>query len=101
VVRLDLPPVSARTLYDQWGDYVPWTAVVIAALAAVIALVRADRRRISRYRPAGLPWDGNPERDRSGAAAGTARDGTARDGTATSGSALSDGSPAGAPPSEQ
>ena len=101
VVRLDLPPVSARTLYDQWGDYVPWIAVTIAALAAVIALIRADRRRISRYRPAGLPWDGHPGRDRSGAAAGTARDGAARDGTATSGSALSDGSPAGAPPSEQ
>jgi hypothetical protein len=100
IVRLDLPPVSARTLYDRLGDYVPWTAVAIAVLAAVIALVRADRRRISRYRPAGLPWDGNPRRDRSGASAGTARDGAAREDTAASGSALSDGSPAGAPPSE-
>jgi apolipoprotein N-acyltransferase len=68
VVRLDLPPASARTLYDQLGDYVPWTAVGIAVLAAVIALIRADRMRISRYRPTGLPWDGNPRRDRSGAA---------------------------------
>jgi apolipoprotein N-acyltransferase len=105
VVRLGLPPVSARTLYDRLGDYVPWIAVAIAALAAVIALIRADRRRISRYRPAGLPWDGNPRRDRSGAVAGppvdsTARDGTAPDGTATSGSVRSDGSPAAAPPSE-
>jgi len=80
--------------------------VTIAALAAVIALIRADRRRISRYRPAGLPWDGNPSRDRSDAMAGTAGDGTAQDSTvrddaATSGSALSDGSPAGVPPSEQ
>ena len=106
VVRLDLPPVSARTLYDRLGDYVPWIAVAIAGLAAAIALIRADRRRISRYRPAGLPWDGNPRRDRSGAVAGTAGDGTAgdgtaRDGTATSGSARSDGSAAAAPPSEQ
>jgi apolipoprotein N-acyltransferase len=100
VVRLGLPPVSARTPYDRLGDYVPWIAVAIAALAAAIALIRADRRRISRYRPAGLPWDGNPRRDRSGAVAGTAGDGTARDSTATSGSALSDGSPAPAPPSE-
>jgi apolipoprotein N-acyltransferase len=26
VVRLGLPPATARTLYDQFGDYVPWTA---------------------------------------------------------------------------
>jgi hypothetical protein len=67
VVRLALPPTSARTLYDRLGDYVPWTAVGIAVLAAVIGLIRADRSRISRYRPTGLPWDGNPRRDRSAA----------------------------------
>jgi apolipoprotein N-acyltransferase len=40
VIRLSLPAVSARTPYDRFGDYVPWTAVGIAALAALIALIR-------------------------------------------------------------
>jgi apolipoprotein N-acyltransferase len=37
-VRLGLPSASARTLYDQWGDYVPWTAVAIVVLAALAGL---------------------------------------------------------------
>jgi apolipoprotein N-acyltransferase len=46
VVRLALPPTSARTLYDRLGDYVPWTAVGIAALAALgLARGAAARRR--------------------------------------------------------
>jgi apolipoprotein N-acyltransferase len=53
IVRLALPSVSSRTLYDQWGDYVPWTATGIAALAALIGLVR-----IRRSRPA--PANGAP-----------------------------------------
>jgi apolipoprotein N-acyltransferase len=46
-VRLGLPAGSDRTLYDQWGDYVPWTAVAIVVLAALIGLVhsRALRKR--------------------------------------------------------
>jgi apolipoprotein N-acyltransferase len=44
-VRLGLPPASARTIYDQLGDYVPWTAVGIACLAAVSCLVRSGRYR--------------------------------------------------------
>jgi apolipoprotein N-acyltransferase len=40
LVHLRLPPTSARTLYDRLGDYVPWIAVGIAALAAAIGLVR-------------------------------------------------------------
>ena len=45
--RLDLPPASSRTLFDRVGDVVPWTAVGIAALAALAGLARgrAGRRR--------------------------------------------------------
>jgi apolipoprotein N-acyltransferase len=35
-VRLGLPAASARTIYDQLGDYVPWTAVGISILAALV-----------------------------------------------------------------
>jgi apolipoprotein N-acyltransferase len=35
-VRLGLPATSARTIYDRLGDYVPWTAVGIAVLAALV-----------------------------------------------------------------
>jgi apolipoprotein N-acyltransferase len=35
-VRLGLPAASARTIYDQLGDYVPWTATGIAILAALV-----------------------------------------------------------------
>ena len=99
LVRLDLPPASARTLYDRLGDYVPWTAVAIAALAAAVALLRTGRIRslTGRLRgPADIVWDGTPRRDRSGAVTGTSQ----QDG-ATNGSGLSDGSPAAAPRSEQ
>jgi apolipoprotein N-acyltransferase len=50
-VRLGLPPVSARTLYDRLGDYVPWTAVGIAALAAGAGLIRGRRDRLPPPRP--------------------------------------------------
>jgi len=39
-VRLGLPAPSDRTLYDQWGDYVPWTAVGVSVLAALALLAR-------------------------------------------------------------
>ncbi|MBO0833477.1 MAG: apolipoprotein N-acyltransferase, partial [Actinobacteria bacterium] len=47
LVRLALPPPSARTIYDRLGDYVPWTAVGIAVLAALTGLARgvSDRRK--------------------------------------------------------
>jgi apolipoprotein N-acyltransferase len=99
LVRLGLPPASARTLYDRLGDYVPWTAVAIAALAAAVALLRTGRIRSLTGRPRGpadIVWDGTPRRDRSGAVTGTSQ----QDG-ATNGSGLSDGSPAAAPRSEQ
>jgi apolipoprotein N-acyltransferase len=99
LVRLGLPPASARTLYDQLGDYVPWTAVAIAALAAAIALLRTGRIRrltVHPHGPAGIVWDRNPRRDRSGAVTSTPQ----QDG-ATNGSGLSDDSPAAAPRSEQ
>ncbi len=51
VVRLALPAASARTPYDRLGDYVPWTATGIAAIAAAGALIRAGRRRRTGIRP--------------------------------------------------
>jgi apolipoprotein N-acyltransferase len=96
VVRLGLPPVSARTLYDRLGDYVPWTAVAIAALAAGIALIRTGRirRPIRPHRPAAIVWDRNARRDRSGAVT-SSRTGAPGE------PSLGDGSPAAAPHSEQ
>ena len=35
-VRLGLPAASARTIYDRFGDYVPWAATGIAVLAALV-----------------------------------------------------------------
>jgi apolipoprotein N-acyltransferase len=40
VVRLRLPPASAETVFDRLGDFVPYTALVIVALAAGYAIVR-------------------------------------------------------------
>jgi apolipoprotein N-acyltransferase len=56
LVHLELPPASARTLYDRLGDYVPWLAVAIAAIAAAIALVRGR----SAPRPADSQRPGSP-----------------------------------------
>jgi apolipoprotein N-acyltransferase len=39
-MRLSLPAASARTFYDQAGDYVMWAGVAITALAALVMLVR-------------------------------------------------------------
>ena len=52
MVHLELPPASARTIYDRVGDYVPWTAVAIAALAALAGLARAASARRKAGRPA-------------------------------------------------
>jgi len=35
-VRLGLPAASAKTFYDQAGDYVPWGALAIVVLAALV-----------------------------------------------------------------
>jgi apolipoprotein N-acyltransferase len=35
-VRLGLPAASARTIYDQLGDFVPWAAVAIVVAAALV-----------------------------------------------------------------
>lgn len=40
LVRLGLPATSSRTPYDRLGDYVPWAAVGIAALAALADVAR-------------------------------------------------------------
>jgi apolipoprotein N-acyltransferase len=39
-VRLELPAATARTFYDQAGDYVMWTGVGIAAVAGLVMLGR-------------------------------------------------------------
>ena len=39
-VRLGLPAASSVTLYDQWGDYVAWTAIGVVVLAALVMLGR-------------------------------------------------------------
>jgi len=38
--RLALPAATARTFYDQFGDYVMWAGVAISALAALVMFVR-------------------------------------------------------------
>lgn len=74
VVRLGLPPAAARTLYDRLGDYVPWAATGIAAVAAITGFLMVRRARGGR-----VPWDGNPRRARSvstvGASPGKCREG--------------------------
>jgi len=74
VVRLGLPPATARTPYDQLGDYLPWTATAITALAAITGYLMVRRARGGR-----VPWDGNPRRARSvstvGASSGKCREG--------------------------
>jgi apolipoprotein N-acyltransferase len=47
-VRLSLPATSSRTIYDQLGDYVPWTATGIAAAAALAGLWRLRRQRTGK-----------------------------------------------------
>ena len=69
LVRLGLPPASARTPYDRFGDYVPWTATGIAALAAATALLSAGRRRRLVRQPLPLPA-ANPAAPLAGPAAG-------------------------------
>jgi hypothetical protein len=74
VLRLGLPPATARTPYDQLGDYVPWTATAIAALAAITSFLMVRRARGGR-----VPWDRNPRRAGSvstvGASSGKCREG--------------------------
>ncbi len=45
VVRLALPSGTARTLYDRLGEYVPFTAVGVSAVAAAYGLIRLRRSR--------------------------------------------------------
>jgi apolipoprotein N-acyltransferase len=35
-VRLGLPAASARTIYDRFGDYVPWSTLAIVILATLV-----------------------------------------------------------------
>jgi apolipoprotein N-acyltransferase len=40
LVRLGMPATSSRTPFDRLGDYVPWAAVGVAALAALAGAAR-------------------------------------------------------------
>ena len=59
-VRLALPAAAARTFYDQAGDYVMWTGVAIAALAALVML---GRRRGFLGRGTGISGNRTAEYD--------------------------------------
>jgi apolipoprotein N-acyltransferase len=37
LARITLPDASARTPYDRLGDYVPWIAITVVVLAALVA----------------------------------------------------------------
>ena len=54
----ELPPASYRTLFDRFGDFVPWTAVAIAVLAALAGLTSTAR---SRRRPSRRGADATAE----------------------------------------
>jgi len=47
-VRLSLPAVSSRTIYDRLGDYVPWAATGVAGLAGLAGLWRLRGRRAGK-----------------------------------------------------
>jgi apolipoprotein N-acyltransferase len=53
LVHLRLPSGSAKTFYDRFGDYVPWTAVAIVVLASAAGVAAWWRRR--KRRSGGAP----------------------------------------------
>ena len=55
LVRLDLVPATHFTLFDHIGDTVPWAAIAICFLAALVAL----NRRHGRQRLVGIMVNGN------------------------------------------
>ena len=52
LVHMDLPVGSAKTAYDELGDYVAWLAVAVAAVAALIGVIRGQSERRSASRKA-------------------------------------------------
>jgi apolipoprotein N-acyltransferase len=44
-VRLSLPATTSRTIYDELGDYLPWTATGVAVLSGLVGLWRLRGRR--------------------------------------------------------
>jgi apolipoprotein N-acyltransferase len=60
-VRLELPAATARTFYDQAGDYVMWAGVAISALAGLVMLVRRRGFRGFLGGNAGVPGSGEAQ----------------------------------------
>ena len=54
LLRIGLPPASARTPYDRLGDYLPWAATLLVAGTAIGWLIVFLRHRRGR-----VPWEGN------------------------------------------
>ena len=59
-VRLSLPAATAKTFYDQAGDYVMWTGVAVTAIAALVMLAR---RRGFLANTSGVPGGPTAEYD--------------------------------------
>ncbi len=79
VLRLGLPPASARTPYDRLGDYLPWAATAVVAgtaLGWLVVFLRHRRGRVpleGNFRPAGyVSVVGAPDGSGSGAGSGEA-----------------------------
>ena len=62
--RLRLPAGSYRTIYDRYGDYVPWAATVVVVLAALVMFVRFLARNTGESGGRGAQYEagaGQPE----------------------------------------
>jgi apolipoprotein N-acyltransferase len=60
VVTLRLPSASARTPFDELGNYVPLTALAVVAIAAAAGLARLGRIRWPGSRVPRRPGPGDP-----------------------------------------
>jgi apolipoprotein N-acyltransferase len=62
--RLRLPPASYRTIYDRYGDYVPWVAIAVVVIAALVMFVRFLARNTGESGGRGAQYEagvGQPE----------------------------------------
>jgi len=58
-VTVSLPRASVRTPFGRYGDYVPWFAIAVTAIASLVALNSSrDNRRLARPRRSRGPVTG-------------------------------------------